>query len=115
MVNPVKQAEAEIALEEDYDTSDPQAVNTKRKKYSRTRADRLEFVAAAMEHAQGRAWFYDLLNFCKVFQGPYRDNPYETAFLCGEQNIGLRVLDDIQTAAPEKYLTMIKEQKTKNE
>jgi len=114
MVNPVKSAQAEAEQDESYDTSEPEKVNKARKKYARTRADRLEFVAAAMQHPQGRAWYYDMLLRCKVLKTPYTDNPYDTAFRCGEQNIGLQILDDIQTAAPESYITMVMENKTKN-
>jgi len=113
MVNPVKIDQAEAEQEESYDTSDKESVNKARKKSARTRADRLEFVAAAMSHEQGRAWFYDLLLFCKVFRTPFDEDPYMTAFKCGEQTIGLRILDDIQTAAPDKYITMVSENKTK--
>jgi hypothetical protein len=102
--------------EEDfYDTSDKEEVNTRRKKASRTRADRLEFITAAMGLPEGRAWFYDHLMFCKAFETPYRSDPYDTAFALGHQNIGFKVLDDIQTAAPDKYLLMIQENKKKKE
>lgn len=115
MSNPVLEAQVEAETAEDYDTSDPQAVNKAKKKNARKRADRLKFVEAAMGLEEGRAWFYDLLNFCKVFQGPFNSDPYQTAFLCGEQNIGLRVLADIQDAAPQHYLPMITENKVRKE
>ena len=111
----INEQENREAYEEQFDTSDPQQVNKAKKRAARTRADRLEFVNAAMQHEQGRAWFYDILVFCKVFQGPFCDDPYRTAFLCGEQNIGIRILDDIQTAAPDKYLQMIAENKRNRE
>lgn len=115
MVNPVLINEAEESSDETYDTSDREQVNKVRKKVARTRADRLKFVEAAMLHEQGRAWFYDILLFCKVVQSPYSEDPYKTAFQCGMQNVGLRILDDLQTASPDNYLTMISENKsTKN-
>lgn len=107
----VKHVEADV--DESYDTSNPQEVNKQRKKSARTRADRLEFVKAAMGLEQGRAWFYDLLNFCKVVATPYTNDPYDTAFRCGMQNIGLMVLSDIQQAAPEQYIQMISENKSR--
>lgn len=113
MVDKVEEAVATEALEETYDTSEPKEVNKARKKYSRTRADRLHFVDAAMGTEQGRAWFYDLLVFCKVVKTPFDDDPYRTAFNCGQQNIGLRVMADIQTAASKQYLTMISENQDK--
>lgn len=115
MADPVKIAQANEEQEVPYDTGDEKQVNTARKKNARTRAHRLEFVAAAMTTEQGRAWFYDLLLRTYIFKNPYiSDSPTDTSFRCGELNIGLQVLDDIQTAAPELYLTMIKENKTKN-
>lgn len=99
--------------EETFDTSDPVSVNTARKKSARTRADRLRFIEAGMQHEQGRSWFYDVLLFCHVFKNSFDSDPYVTAFKCGEHNVGLRILDDIQTASPENYLKMISENKTK--
>lgn len=104
----------EAQEEQTVDTSDPIEVNKARKKDARTRADRLHFVQAAMTTEQGRAWFYDLLLFTKVIKTPFDEDPYRTAFLCGQQNVGLRVLSDIQVSAPEEYLMMIQENKTRN-
>lgn len=112
MADPVAVNQASEELEEAYDTSDPKSVNKARKKSARTRADRLRFIEAAMGTAEGRAWYYDILLFCKCFQGPFDTDPYKTAFNCGQQNIGLRILDDLQTAAPKNYDLMIVEQKT---
>ena len=114
MVNSVLENQLIEEQEDSYDTSNKEQVNKQRKKAARTRADRLKFIEAAMQHEQGRAWFYDILLFCKVFQGPYDPDPYRTAFLCGEQNIGLRILADLQDAAPDNYLQMIRENKSKN-
>lgn len=114
MVDYVKQNEANEAAEEDYNTSDPEQVNKARKKFARTRADRLEFVKAGMSVPEGRAWFYDLLRRCHVFSMNFNDDPYRTAFLCGETNIGNQILSDIQDSAPQDYMKMITENKTKN-
>lgn len=114
MVNQVKVIQAEDELETPVDTSDPVAVNTARKRYARTRADRLKFVEAAMTTLEGRAWFYDTLVRCKVFNTPYDADPYRTAFNCGMANVGLQLLDDVQTVAAKNYILMIEESKTKN-
>lgn len=105
----INEQENREAYEEQFDTSDPQQVNKAKKRAARTRADRLEFVNAAMQHEQGRAWFYDILAFCKIFSTPYSSDPYDTAFKLGMQNLGLRVMADIQDAAPKEYLLMITE------
>lgn len=97
--------------EESYDTSEPQEVNKAKKKAGRTRADRIKFVEAAMSMEQGRAWMYDVLVRCKVFNTPFQEDPYKTAFNCGMLNIGLQILDDIQVSAPQGYTKMIQENK----
>lgn len=105
-------AEVEPNQQDDsYDTSDPKAVNNARKKSARTRADRLEFIKAAMSHEQGRSWFYDILVYCKLWDGTFLNDPYESAFVLGKRNVGLRILDDIQTIAPSDYLKMVGENK----
>lgn len=111
MGDPVKINEAEEAADEAYDTSDPVQVNQQRKKAARTRADRLEFIKAAMTTIQGRAWFWDTLVRCKVVSTPFNQDPYVTSFNCGMQNIGLQILDDIQTASPNGYIQMVSENK----
>jgi len=114
VATPLQETLGAESLEESYDTSEPAQVNKARKKAARTRADRLHFVEAALTTEQGRAWFYDILVRCRVLSTPYTNNPYDTAFKCGMQNIGLQILDDVQTAAPDNYMKMIKENKTKN-
>ena len=110
MSKQVRINEANEAQDATYDTGDGEQVNKARKKSARTRANRLDFVAAAMTTEQGRAWFFDHLNRCRVFKTPYSaESPQDTAFRCGELNVGLQILDDIQTAAPELYITMISE------
>lgn len=113
MSDKVQETLAEEAREETFDTSDREQVNKARKKASRTRADRLEFVKAAMGLEQGRAWFYDLLVRCRTINTPFSTDPYDTAFKCGMQNIGLTIMLDIQDAAPDKYLTMVTEARGK--
>lgn len=103
----------EDVTEDNYDTSDEKQVNIVKKKAGRNKADRLDFISAAMGTEQGRAWFFYHLNRCYLFKTPYfSESSYDTAFRCGEQNVGLQLLSDIQEAAPELYLTMLKEHKS---
>lgn len=111
MADQIEQDKAASELEESYDTSDAKQVNTARKKSARTRADRLRFIKAAMEQEEGRAWYYDYLVYCKIFNTPFSEDPYITAFKCGQQECGRRILADIQDAAPTEYLQMIRENK----
>ncbi len=96
------------------DTSDPKSVNNARKKEARLAADRAKVVTAIMDITAGRLWLYELLAFCKMYTpafSPVNPDPCVTAFACGMQNVGLRVLAEIQAAAPKQYLTMIAEAK----
>ena len=112
MGDEVQVQRAKDEQEETFDTSDQSQVNKARKKAARTRADRLEFVKASMSFSQGRAWFYDHLVRAHVFRSPYiTGDTHGTSFRCGEQNLGYQILDDIQVAAPEEYILMIKENK----
>jgi hypothetical protein len=110
MVNSVNIIEAEDLDEKPYDTSNPEQVNTSRKKTARTRAIRLKFVEAAMQHPEGRAWFYDQLLFAKIFSTGFDPDPYIMAFMAGQRDIGLHLLDDVQQF-PDLYNIMIKENK----
>lgn len=114
MADKFAQIEAEAQVDETYDTSDKEAVNKVRKKAARTRADRLKFIEAGMNLAEGRAYFYDFLVRCHIFNRSFDQDPYVHAYKAGEVNIGLMLLDDIQTIAPSQYITMVSENKTKN-
>ena len=96
---------------EPYDAGEPRHVG-KRKRRAQLREDeRLAFVTAAMGTPQGRAYFWHLLERAHVFSTSWSPDASRTAFLEGERNMGLKVLADIQTAAPDQYLTMTKEAK----
>lgn len=110
MVSQIKIQEAIDESEKPYDTSNPEQVNTARKKTARTRAVRLKFVEAAMQHPEGRAWFYDQLLFAKIFSTAFDPDPYIMAFMAGQRDIGMHLLDDVQMF-PEQYNLMILENK----
>jgi hypothetical protein len=65
-----------------------------------------------MENKECRQWLYELLAFCNVGSTPYAPgDPFGTHILIGQQNVGNRILSDINDAAPELYMTMIGEGK----
>lgn len=111
MSDPVLETQKIEESDETPNTADALEVNKARKKAARKRADRLKFIQAAMQHEEGRAWFYDILLFCKVFQNSFEEDPYRTYFNIGQRNVGLNILADIQDAAPNEYLKMINENK----
>lgn len=102
--------EAEDALAVPYDTASPEQVNTARKKSARQRRNDLDVIAGMMDLKEVRAWMYRLLEFCHIYQSPFiQGDSHATAFRCGAHNVGLRVLADVQAAAPKQYITMIEE------
>lgn len=104
--------EAEILAEEPYDASDRKTINDAKKKSAREERKRLEFVKAMMDLKEGRKWAYDQLVFCKVFSTPFLQGSVDgTSFNCGMQNWGLRFISDITSAAPDRYIEMMKENK----
>jgi len=77
---------------------------------SRLRKTRLDdFVKAAMQHQQGREYFYSLLESCGIGKTPFTANALTTSFACGEQNIGLQIQAHIIEVAPKGYILMLEE------
>lgn len=75
---------------------------------------RKEAVLKFMSDKEGRAWFYDLLVRCHIYQNPFSTDPLRMAANCGEMNIGQQVLIEIEGADPQLYLLMLKEGNEKN-
>lgn len=77
-----------------------------------TREERLIYEAGlrdALSTRQGRAYIWHLLGHTGLFSNPHRSNALDTAFACGAQNIGQIVLTEIDSVAPDAYITMMKE------
>jgi hypothetical protein len=58
----------------------------------------------------GREWVFSLLGDCGVYHTPFATDACATAFNCGQQNIGLRLVAALVEACPDDYLRMMKEQ-----
>lgn len=74
-----------------------------------TERKRIEFVVAAMDTPQGRAWFHDFLSRCHVFADPFTGEALFEAYSKGERNIGLAVYLDIVTNCPDAFVQMMRE------
>lgn len=105
-------AEAELLAQQPYNASDKKQVNNARKKVARERRDELDYVKAIMSTKQGRKWMYDMIVACKVFHNPVvQGDPYATYHNIGGQNLGKKLIQDINDAAPEEYVAMMREAK----
>lgn len=92
-----------------YDASNHRAVNVANQQAARKRSNKEEVIRALMDQDKCREWLYDLLERCHIFSTPYRQNPYDTAFNAGEQNIGNIILADLSSIAPTKYVELCRE------
>lgn len=64
---------------------------------------------ALLKAPNGRKVLWWLLQIGRVGQQPFANNALQTAFGCGELNVGQQVLDRITSVSPEGYLDMMKE------
>lgn len=73
-------------------------------------ARRQLFLQGALSMPEGREFLYWLLSITSLRANPYTRNALDTAFNCGQMNVGQRIEEAIITASPDFYLTMLKEQ-----
>ena len=93
-----------------YDASNRKDIRAAEKAAKLSELNRVNFLVAAMSTAQGREWFYDLLEFCHIFNDPFSGQALLEAYRKGERNVGLRLFSDILTHCPDSYAQMIREE-----
>ncbi len=59
-----------------------------------------------MSTRDGRAWMWDHLSACGVFRSSYVSNSLDMSFNEGMRNVGLKLLNQLQTYAFEAYQKM---------
>lgn len=97
-----------------FDASDPDQVERQAKKAARFQSERAEVLTNIMSSAAGRAWVYDLLAFCNSFGNPIIPGDTHLTYAhIGMQNVGKMLLDQINTAAPDRYLPMLREARSR--
>jgi hypothetical protein len=68
-------------------------------------------IAALMDKIEGRQWLYIQLDVCGVFATPFAPGKADvTAYLCGLQDMGHKLLGDIMATAPEQFHLMLQEE-----
>ena len=70
---------------------------------------RIAHILNAMSTRNGRAWFYDLLASCHIFNDPFTGDALLEAYSKGERNVGLKVYNDIVTNCPDLFVMMTQE------
>ncbi|MEX0758019.1 MAG: hypothetical protein WD100_00440, partial [Tistlia sp.] len=64
-----------------------------------------------LEDRRGRDWLWSLLEGCRIWASSYTGDQ-TTVFNEGMRNVGLRVLSELEAAAPEALVTMIMENRS---
>ncbi len=95
-----------------YNADDEKQVKKAKQDSEFNDALRLDVIRGVMGTPGGRKWMYGLLEMCHCYHTSFMPGqPDTSAFREGERNIGLQLLADVQSAAPDLYLTMIQEAK----
>lgn len=60
---------------------------------------------------EGRRFYWRYLCECRIFQSSFNNSGSVTYFNEGKRDVGLKLLSEMDEAAPESYLLMLKESK----
>lgn len=108
----VQVIQAEIEAEVPYNAADPAQVHEARVKSGRRTAEKLNFTQEIMSKREGRKWIWDLFQVCHTFDNPLvPGDTHQTYFQLGEQNIGKRLLQDVQQFE-DLYVAMCRENRS---
>lgn len=98
--------------EDVYNAEDPKQYAAAQKKAQRGKYQRDETIRLLMSKKDGRSWIHYILQQGDMFGNPHvRGDPYDTAFNIGMANLAKLIWQDVEAAAPESCLLMIKEAK----
>lgn len=92
-----------------YDASSRKDIRKAEKQASIAESLTTDYLRRAMSTIEGRAWFYELLEFCGIFDGTFVPDALALAFRAGARNVGLKTFAELQSACPDHYLTMMRE------
>lgn len=92
-----------------YDAGDRRAVKQRQLVLKRLDAAHRMVLRQIMGSKEGRSWMYQTLTQCHVFQTSFSHSSLDMAYSEGERNIGLRLINDVVAACPERYMEMMKE------
>lgn len=84
--------------------------NVEHKRHQEHSESMIGVVSRLMDSMEGRQWIYSKLDFYCVFSTPFvSGKPDSTAFLCGLQEAGHQLQNEIMIASPAQYYLMIQE------
>jgi outer membrane protein TolC len=98
-----------MADEVEIDVSDPKQVERRRKDIRQAALERNETIKNVMQIQGFRKWMYEILLSARIGSNPFSSDALLMAHSCGEMNVGLQLRSAIESAAPELYLQMMRE------
>lgn len=96
-----------------FNAADRKSIRQAEKASAAINRQRVEVVCNIMAATPGRAYIWGELSACHVFATSFASDPLQMAFLEGERNAGLRLLNDIMEACPEEFILMMREAQIK--
>src|SRR5215469_1285169 len=99
----------------DYDASNKRHIDIRNRSAKALDEAYDNVINSLMGVADGRAYIYDLLIYCHVFDQPFssdlqgRADSLRTAFGCGQLDVGQVMLRQIMRICPDQYVQMTRE------
>lgn len=98
--------------DEQYNAEDSKQIKAAEKKAQREKFLREETILNLMSKKDGRAWIHYILTQGDMFGNPHvRGDPYDSAFNMGMANMARLIWIEVENAAPESCVLMLKEAK----
>src|SRR6185437_2194413 len=91
------------------DTSSRASVRAAEKAAKRFDVDEAEVIRSIMSSPAGRYWIWTRLESAHIFSTTFTDSPTRSAFLEGERNAGLTLLNAVMSACPDLYTLAMRE------
>ncbi len=101
---------------EHFDAGDRKKVNERNSKLGREREAEQNYLKIVLSTAEGRKWIYNLLETCALLEDTAVGNdPYLTFKKSGRQDVGRKLMIDIEVADSDKLSLMMKEARERKE
>ena len=98
------------------DAADDVQHNNQKRAIGREQREDENTVRQLMSTRPGRRYVYNFLFYCEIFGNPLVPGfPDVTAANIGKQDVGKKLIKDIQRAAPKQYVMMLEEAVTRED
>ena len=92
-----------------YNAANRQSIRAAEKLAKVDEAKRQAVIVALCDHADGRQYLWEELEFAHIFQSTMSESRAQMAFLEGQRSMGLRLLGTIMQYAPARFTLMMEE------